>query len=133
MTSARTDPTDPPEYRAEPPQAKAAAKVPHRWRNLATMTGVTVIDNGEGSVTTALFPTIAAALRLDTGALGLLSALDRIVAVPFGPFWVWLANKTSKRMALVISTSDPLSGRCSGNSPASRTVGAGAGGRSAAS
>ncbi len=97
MTSLRPPAT-------EPAGSKATTKVPHRWRNLATMTGVTVIDNGEGSVTTALFPTIAAALRLDTGALGLLSALGRIVAVPFGPFWVWLANRTSRRTSLVVST-----------------------------
>lgn len=99
MTSLRTDA---PEPTAPSPRTD---KVPHRWRNLATMTGVTVIDNGEGSVTTALFPTIAAALRLDSGALGLLSALGRLVAIPFGPFWVWLANRTSRRTALVISTS----------------------------
>ncbi|MFC7621208.1 MFS transporter [Microlunatus sp. GCM10028923] len=99
MTSLRTDATEP---TAGKPRTD---RVPHRWRNLATMTGVTVIDNGEGSVTTALFPTIAAALRLDSGALGLLSALGRLVAIPFGPFWVWLANRTSRRAALVISTS----------------------------
>ena len=88
-----------------PPEgADQARHVPHRWRNLATLTGVTVVDSTEAGLTTTLFPTIAAALRLNTGQLGLLAALGKIVAVPFGPGWVWLAGRTSRRTALISAT-----------------------------
>ncbi len=81
-----------------------ARHVPHRWRNLATLTGLTVVDSTESGLTSTLFPTIAAALRLNTGQLGILAALGKLVAVPFGPGWVWLAGRTSRRTALVAAT-----------------------------
>ena len=87
-----------------PEAAGQARHVPHRWRNLATLTGVTVVDSTESGLTTTLFPTIAAALRLNTGQLGLLAALGKLVAVPFGPGWVWLAGRTSRRTALIAAT-----------------------------
>jgi predicted MFS family arabinose efflux permease len=68
------------------------------------MTGVMVVDGTEGGVTTTLFPTIAKALGLDNGHLGILAAAGKIVSVPFGPAWVWLAGKTSRRAVLALST-----------------------------
>ncbi len=85
-------------------RAAKAAHVPHRWRNLLTMAGVGIVDNTEGGMTTTLFPTIAKALGLDNGHLGLLAAAGKIVSVPFGPAWVWLAGRTSRRTALALST-----------------------------
>jgi MFS family permease len=82
----------------------AAARVPHRWRNLATLTGVSMVDSTEGSLANTLFPSISAALRLDSGHLGVLAALGKIVAVPFGPAWVWLAGRIGRRAAIVGST-----------------------------
>lgn len=80
------------------------AGVPGRWRNLSTLVGVTVVESGEGSLTTTLFPAIAKTLGLGNTELGLLSTLGRLIGVPFGPFWVWYANRTSRRQAIFVST-----------------------------
>jgi len=85
-------------------RAAQASHVPHRWRSLTTLIGVTVVDSTEAGLTTTLFPTIARALGLDNGHLGILAAAGKIVAVPFGPAWVWVAGKTSRRIALAMST-----------------------------
>lgn len=90
---------------AAPPEAEVqAAHVPHRWRNLLTLTGVTVVDNTEAGLTATLFPTIAKALTLNSGHLGLLAALGKIVGVPAGPFWMWLASRIGRKRALVATT-----------------------------
>jgi MFS family permease len=81
-----------------------AAHVPHRWRNLLTLTGVTVVDNTEAGLTATLFPSIAKALALNSGHLGLMAALGKIIGVPAGPAWVWLASKIGRRWALVATT-----------------------------
>lgn len=75
-----------------------------RWRNLSVLTGVTVVESGEGSLTTTLFPAIARTLGLGNTELGLLSTLGRLMGVPFGPFWVWYANRTTRRQAIIVST-----------------------------
>lgn len=84
--------------------AQAAARVPHRWRNLATLTSVIMVDNTEGNVSATLFPSIAHALRLNSGHLGVLAALGKLVAVPAGPAWAWLAGRIGRRGAIVVST-----------------------------
>ncbi|WP_054009911.1 MFS transporter [Arthrobacter sp. ERGS1:01] len=81
-----------------------ARRVPHRWRNLATLTGVTVVDNTEAGLSATLFPTIAAALKLQSSHLGLLAALGKLVAVPTGPAWAWLAGRIGRRNTLIITT-----------------------------
>lgn len=86
------------------PGDSAARHVPHRYRNLFTLTGVTVVDNTESGLASTLFPTIAAALRLDTGHLGILSALGKIAGVPAGPFLTWLAGRIGRRATLVLAT-----------------------------
>ncbi|MGI9147496.1 MAG: hypothetical protein ACR2IK_13235 [Chloroflexota bacterium] len=60
--------------------AAQAEHVPHRWTNLLTLTTVTVVDNTEAGLTSTLFPSIAAALQLNSGHLGLLAALGKIAA-----------------------------------------------------
>lgn len=75
-----------------------------RWRNLSTLIGVTMVESGESSLTTTLFPAIAKTLGLGNAELGLLSTLGRLVGVPFGPLWVWYANRTTRRRAIVVST-----------------------------
>lgn len=84
--------------------AAEARHVPHRWRNLAVLTGVTVVDNTESGLSTTLFPTIAAALKLQSSHLGLMAALGKLVAVPAGPAWMWLASRIGRRNALVATT-----------------------------
>ncbi|WP_026555151.1 MFS transporter [Arthrobacter sp. 35W] len=81
-----------------------ARRVPHRWRNLATLTGVTVVDNTESGLSTTLFPTIAAALHLQSSHLGLLAALGKLIAVPAGPGWAWLAGRIGRRETLVATS-----------------------------
>jgi MFS family permease len=81
-----------------------AEHVPHRWRNLLTLTGVTVVDNTEAGLTSTLFPTIARDLALNNANLGVLAALGKIAGVPAGPFWVWLASRIGRRRALVATT-----------------------------
>ena len=104
MTTTAPDPSRTTHQARAVEGSTQARHVPHRWRNLATLTGVTVVDSTESGLTTTLFPTIAAALKLNTGQLGLLAALGKIVAVPFGPAWVWLAGRTSRRTALIVAT-----------------------------
>jgi len=81
-----------------------AARVPHRWRNLFTMTGTLVVDSTEGSITATLFPTIAAALRLTAANLGSMTALGKIASVPTGPAWVWLAGRIGRKNTLILTT-----------------------------
>jgi len=79
-------------------------KVRHRWRNLSTLAGVMIVDNTESGLTSTLFPSISAALRLDSGHLGALAALGKIASAPAGPLWTMLADRTSRRTALVATT-----------------------------
>ena len=88
----------------DPASSPAPVKVKGRWRNLSTLIGVTVVESGEGSLTTTLFPAIAKTLGLGNTELGLLSTLGRLIGVPFGPFWVWYANRTTRRQAIFVST-----------------------------
>src|SRR5215813_7596786 len=74
--------------------ASKAEHVPYRWRNLLTLTGVTIVDNTEAGLTSTLFPSIARALALTNADLG----------VPAGPAWVWLASRIGRRRALVATT-----------------------------
>ncbi len=80
-----------------------AKHVPHRWRNLVVITGAEVVDNTESGLLNTLFPAIAASLKLDNGNLGLMSALGKFAAIPFGPAWVWLAGRIGRKRALVLN------------------------------
>jgi MFS family permease len=84
--------------------ASKAEHVPYRWRNLLTLTGVTIVDNTEAGLTSTLFPSIARALALTNADLGVLAALGKIAGVPSGPAWVWLASRIGRRRALVATT-----------------------------
>ncbi|MCX2746810.1 MFS transporter [Arthrobacter sp. MI7-26] len=84
--------------------ADQASTVPGRWRNLAVLTGVTVVDNTEAGLSATLFPTIASALKLQSSHLGLLAALGKLASVPAGPAWAWLAGKIGRRNALIATT-----------------------------
>ncbi|AXK47264.1 MFS transporter [Brachybacterium saurashtrense] len=78
--------------------------MPHRWRNLATLTGSTAVDSTEGSVTSTLFPTIAASLGLNSSHLGTMTALGKLASAPAGPLWTWLAGVTSRKTVLVVTS-----------------------------
>lgn len=98
---ALPSPTPPPLTIA--PQAEDA-KVPHRWRNLATLTGSTAVDSTEGSITGTLFPSIATSLGLNSSHLGMMTALGKLASAPAGPLWTWLATLTSRKTVLVITS-----------------------------
>lgn len=78
--------------------------VPRRKTNLVVLGGSMVVDGGEGSMATTLFPVIAVALGLATSALGVLAAVGRIVGVVAGPTWVFLAKKIGRKAVLAIAT-----------------------------
>ena len=84
--------------------AAQAARVPHRWRNLSILAGVSLVDNTEAGLVTSVFPSIAASLGLTTAALGTNSAAGKLIAVPAGPFWVWLSSKIGRRWTLALTS-----------------------------
>ncbi|GAA1748856.1 MFS transporter [Nonomuraea bangladeshensis] len=86
------------------PAQPAAADVPHRWRNVAIISGVTVVDNTEAGLINTIFPTLANSLRLDSSHLGIIGALGKVASVPAGPFWVWLTTKIGRRATLSVIT-----------------------------
>ncbi|WP_114855416.1 MFS transporter [Brachybacterium sp. YJGR34] len=85
-------------------QHSPATRVPHRWRNLATLTGSTAVDSTEGSLIGTLFPSIAASLGLNSGHLGTMTALGKLASAPAGPLWTWLAACTSRKTVLVTTS-----------------------------
>lgn len=79
-------------------------KVPHRWRNLFTLTSVMVVDNTEGSATSSIFPAIAKSLNLGSSHLGILTAVGKVLSAPLGPFWVWVSTKLGRRNTLILTS-----------------------------
>ena len=108
MTLEAAPPTtaadQPPPRQAAPPASAKAQHVPHRWRNLLTLTGVGIVDNTESGLTATLFPSIAKSLSLTSGNLGLMAAAGKLLGVPAGPAFTWLAGRIGRRWALVATT-----------------------------
>jgi MFS family permease len=108
MTLEAAPPTtaaaQPPPRQAAPPASAKAQHVPHRWRNLLTLTGVSIVDNTESGLTSTLFPSIAKSLSLNSGNLGLMAAAGKLLGVPAGPAFTWLAGRIGRRWALVATT-----------------------------
>ncbi|WP_401000081.1 MFS transporter [Agromyces sp. GXQ0307] len=97
-----TAPTAPAASGAPTPGASAPPK--RRKTNLVVLGGSMLVDGGEGSISTTLFPVIQAALGLATSALGILAAAGRIVGAVAGPVWVYLARRFSRKWILAIAT-----------------------------
>lgn len=83
--------------------AQQAAHVPHRWRNLSILAGVSLVDNTEAGLVNNVFPSISASLGLNSGHLGAIAAAGKLIAVPAGPFWVWLATKIGRRWTVALT------------------------------
>jgi predicted MFS family arabinose efflux permease len=79
-------------------------RTPHRWRNLTLMTGSSIVDNGDTQVITTLFPTLKAAMGLQTSALGNISALGRVAGVVGGPVFTYLARRTNRKVVLAVTS-----------------------------
>jgi predicted MFS family arabinose efflux permease len=77
--------------------------VKNRWRHLAVLTAALATDSSESSIVTALFPSIRASLGLSLTDLGILSSSSRVSGALFGPFWVWLARRWSRKAVLVVA------------------------------
>lgn len=92
------------ERAAGPMSSATPAPVQRRWRNLAALTGVAVVDNAEVGLVHTLFPAIALSLRLDSGHLGVLAAASKLASTPFGPAWVWLAGRIGRKATLIAVT-----------------------------
>ncbi|MBN2146900.1 MAG: MFS transporter [Anaerolineales bacterium] len=64
----------------------------------------TMSDSMEGGLINTLFPVIAAALKLDIGALGVLSSISKWARMIFGTAWAVIGDKWGRKNVLVIMT-----------------------------
>ncbi|WP_165914515.1 MFS transporter [Streptomyces sp. AcE210] len=78
--------------------------VPRRGRQLSLLGGALLVDSTEASLVSGLFPLIRQSLGISLGALGVLTAASKIVGVFTGPFWVWAAQRWSRKGVLVLAT-----------------------------
>ncbi|MFG2525254.1 MFS transporter [Streptomyces sp. NPDC048527] len=79
-------------------------QVKGRWRQLSLLGGTMLVDSTEASLVSSLFPLIRQSLGVSLGALGTLTAASKIVGVFTGPFWVWAAQRWSRKSVLVVAT-----------------------------
>ncbi|WP_157870012.1 MULTISPECIES: MFS transporter [unclassified Streptomyces] len=83
---------------------RKAVPVKGRWRQLSLLGGTMIAENTEASLISGLFPVIRHSLGVSLGALGVLTAAGRIAGVFAGPFWVWVAQRWSRKGVLVLAT-----------------------------
>ncbi|MFG2626532.1 MFS transporter [Streptomyces sp. NPDC048473] len=92
---------------AAPPGAEfgsTPAQVKGRSGQLSLLGGTMLVDNTEASLVSSLFPLIRQSLGVSLGALGILTAASKIVGAFTGPFWVWAAQRWSRKSVLVVAT-----------------------------
>ncbi|MFD5764450.1 MFS transporter [Streptomyces sp. NPDC127049] len=82
----------------------AEVPVKGRWRQLSLLGGTMLVDSTEASLVSSLFPLIRQSLGVSLGALGTLTAAGKIVGAFTGPFWVWAAQRWSRKGVLVVAT-----------------------------
>ncbi|MFF0747212.1 MFS transporter [Streptomyces sp. NPDC004111] len=75
-----------------------------RYRQLTLLGGTMIVDSTEASLVSSLFPLIRQSLGISLGALGILTAASKIVGVFTGPFWIWAAQRYSRKSVLVVAT-----------------------------
>lgn len=74
-----------------------------RWANLPVFAFAQFSD-GQESGLNALFPAITKALGLDSGALGTLSGISKVVRIVFGTLWAIVGDKYGRKKVLVFVT-----------------------------
>ncbi len=80
-------------------------KIKGRWKSAFSLSFATMMDNNEGtSFITAMFPLIRAQLGMTLGALGWMTALPKLMAVIFGPFWASVGRKYNRKNILIFVT-----------------------------
>ncbi|MFZ3567341.1 MFS transporter [Streptomyces sp. BH097] len=92
------------ELSQSPVMPTAAVPVKGRWRQLYLLGGTMLVDSTEASLVSSLFPLIRQSLGVSLGALGILTASSKIVGAFTGPFWVWAAQRWSRKSVLVVAT-----------------------------
>ncbi|MCX4831368.1 MFS transporter [Streptomyces sp. NBC_01016] len=93
-----------PELSQSPVTPKAEVRVEGRWRQLSLLGGTMLVDSTEASLVSSLFPLIRQSLGVSLGALGILTASAKVVGAFTGPFWVWAAQRWSRKSVLVMAT-----------------------------
>ncbi|WP_329624869.1 MFS transporter [Streptomyces sp. NBC_01255] len=79
-------------------------QVKGRWRQLSLLGGTMLVDSTEASLVSSLFPLIRQSLGVSLGALGILTAAGKIAGAFTAPFWVWAAQRWSRKSVLVVAT-----------------------------
>lgn len=75
-----------------------------RWRGLSAMAVAFVSDNMEGGLINTLFPVIMEALKLELGALGVMSSISKYARMLFGTLWSMVADRYGRKRVLVFVT-----------------------------
>jgi MFS family permease len=81
-----------------------AAPVKRRWLSNLILTFTLFADANESGIVSTLFALIRLDLGLGLGALGILTALAKLIAAIFGPLWVLLARRVNRKLVLVVAT-----------------------------
>lgn len=87
-------------WKNSPSGGPPEARVPHRWRSLAILTGMLGMNNAEGGILVILFPAIRASLGLSLTDLGILTAGAKVSGAVFSPLWAWLARRWNRKAVL---------------------------------
>ena len=80
------------------------APVKRRWFSNVVLTFALFADNNESGIVSTLFALISKDLGLGLAALGILTALGKIISAVFGPLWVILARRYSRKTILVATS-----------------------------
>ncbi|GHO90292.1 hypothetical protein KSF_003400 [Reticulibacter mediterranei] len=78
--------------------------VKRRWLSNTILTFALFADNNESGIVSTLFVLISKDLGLGLAALGILTALGKIIAAIFGPLWTLLARRYNRK-AIIAGTS----------------------------
>ncbi len=75
-----------------------------RWSVLFSFAFVTVVDGTESGLINGLFPTIRQVLGLSLIDLSLLTNVNKLVSILFGPLWAMAAYRYNRKRILVFVT-----------------------------
>lgn len=85
------------------PSTTAPEPIAHRWRNIVLVSFANVVDGAEGGILGVLFPLIRSAFGLGVDALGVISAVVKLVGAVFGPLWGMLGDRANRKNILVFA------------------------------
>ncbi len=76
----------------------------NRWYALISFAFATVVDGSEGGLINGLFPTIRQIMGLSLIDLGLLTNVNKLISIVFGPLWAMAADRNNRKRILVFVT-----------------------------